>query len=58
MSRGHPPFATGLYGFVELFDQLTHRAGQRQVPGAELALSISELGNYNAALVHILEAAG
>jgi acetyl-CoA acetyltransferase len=58
LSRGHPPFATGLYGFVELFDQLTHRTGQRQVPEAELALSISELGNYNAALVHILEAAG
>lgn len=58
LSRGHPPFATGLYGFVELFEQLTHRAGNRQVADAELALSISELGNYNAALVHILEAAG
>jgi len=58
LSRGHPPFATGLYGFVELFEQLTHRAGDRQVADAELALSISELGNYNAALVHILEAAG
>lgn len=57
LSRGHPPFATGLYGFIELFEQLTHRAGDRQVAGAELALSISELGNYNAALVHILEAA-
>ena len=57
LSRGHPPFATGLYGFVELFDQLVHRAGDRQVANAELALSISELGNYNAALVHILEAA-
>ena len=56
LSRGHPPFATGLYGFVELFDQLTHRAGPRQVAQAELALSASELGNYNAALVHILQA--
>lgn len=56
LSRGHPPFATGLYGFVELFDQLTHRAGPRQVAEAELALSASELGNYNAALIHILEA--
>lgn len=57
LSRGHPPFATGLYGFVELFDQLTGRAGPRQVAGAELALSASELGNYNAALVHILQRA-
>lgn len=56
LSRGHPPFATGLYGFVELFDQLTHRAGPRQVAQAELALSASELGNYNATLVHILQA--
>jgi acetyl-CoA C-acetyltransferase len=58
LSRGHPPFATGLYGFVELYDQLTHRAGARQVADAELALSASELGNYNAALVHILQAMG
>lgn len=58
LSRGHPPFATGLYGFVELFEQLTHRAGPRQVKGARLALIASELGNYNAALIHILEAAG
>jgi acetyl-CoA C-acetyltransferase len=57
LSRGHPPFATGLYGFVELFDQLTGRAGLRQVKDAELALSASELGNYNAALIHILQAA-
>jgi len=57
LSRGHPPFATGLYGFVELFDQLMGRAGPRQVANAELALSASELGNYNAALVHILQRA-
>jgi acetyl-CoA C-acetyltransferase len=57
LSRGHPPFATGLYGFVELFDQLTGRAGLRQVKDAELALSANELGNYNAALIHILQAA-
>lgn len=58
LSRGHPPFATGLYGLVELFDQLTYRAGARQVRDAQLGLSMSELGNYNAALVHILEGAG
>ena len=56
LSRGHPPFATGLYNFVELAEQLRHRAGDRQVEGASLALAASELGNYNAALIHILEA--
>lgn len=57
LSRGHPPFVTGLYNFVELAEQLRHRAGDRQVQNARLGLSVSELGNYNAALVHILEAA-
>tara|TARA_R110002096_G_scaffold8239_6_gene34569 strand:+ start:1764 stop:2954 length:1191 start_codon:yes stop_codon:yes gene_type:complete len=57
LSRGHPPFVTGLYNFVELAEQLRHRAGDRQVANARLGLSVSELGNYNAALVHILEAA-
>ncbi len=57
LSRGHPPFVTGLYNFVELAEQLRHRAGERQVANARLGLSVSELGNYNAALVHILEAA-
>ena len=55
LSRGHPPFVTPLYGFLEVFEQLTGRAGVRQVPDAELALTTSELGNYNAALVHVLE---
>lgn len=57
LSRGHPPFVTGLYNFVELAEQLRQRAGERQVKNARLGLSVSELGNYNAALVHILEAA-
>jgi len=30
-------------------------AGARQVASAELGLTAAELGNYNAALVHILE---
>lgn len=55
-SRGHPSLATPLYNVIELADQLRGRAGKRQVKGAELALMMNELGNYNAALVHILEA--
>jgi acetyl-CoA C-acetyltransferase len=57
LSRGHPPHVTPLYGFVELADQLRRCAGARQVEGAELGLITCELGNYNAALVHILQAA-
>jgi acetyl-CoA C-acetyltransferase len=55
-SRGHPSYATSLYNAIELADQLRGRAGQRQVPEAEFALLMNELGNYNAALVYILEA--
>jgi acetyl-CoA C-acetyltransferase len=57
LSRGHPPWVTGLYNFVELADQLRGRAGGRQVKDAKLGLAAAELGNYNAALVHVLEAA-
>lgn len=54
-SRGHPARLTPLYNALELFEQLTDRAGDRQVKNAELGLMSCELGNYNAALVHILE---
>ena len=56
-SRGHPSYATPLYNLLELCDQLLVRAGPRQVDGARLGLMMNELGNYNAALVHVLEAA-
>lgn len=55
-SRGHPAYVTPFYSFVEIMDQLRDRAGERQVKNAELALVSAELGNYNAALVHVLEA--
>lgn len=54
-SRGHPAYVTPLYSFVEVFEQLLGTAGGRQVKDAELALTSAELGNYNAAMVHILE---
>jgi acetyl-CoA acetyltransferase len=56
LSRGHPPYVTPLYSFVELAEQLRHRAGERQVAGAAIGIASCELGNYNAALVHVLEA--
>ncbi len=55
-SRGHPAYVTSFYSFVEVMDQLRHRAGDRQVTNARLAVTSAELGNYNAALVHVLEA--
>jgi acetyl-CoA C-acetyltransferase len=55
-SRGHPALVTSLYNVVELVDQLLDRAGKRQVKDARWGLTTGELGNYNAALVHVLEA--
>ena len=56
LSRGHPAYVTGLLTIYELWEQLTHRAGERQVANARLGAGSCELGNYNAALIHILEA--
>lgn len=56
LSRGHPPWVTGLYSFVEAAEQLRGRAGARQINEAALGMIVAELGNYNAALVHIFEA--
>mgnify|MGYP003576231530 CR=1 FL=1 len=55
-SRGHPAYVTSLYNYVELAEQLRGRAGERQVRDARFGLATGELGNYNAALVHVLEA--
>lgn len=54
LSRGHPPLVTPLYNVHEAVLQLTGRAGERQSPGARRALVTAELGDYNAALVHVL----
>ena len=56
LSRGHPPSLTALYGLLELREQLLGKAGARQVGAAERGLHCCELGNYNAALAHVLEA--
>jgi acetyl-CoA C-acetyltransferase len=56
LSRGHPPEATPLYDVVEACEQVLGRAGDRQVKkGANVSMTVSELGNYNAAIAHILE---
>ena len=55
LSRGHPPEATPLYDVVEACIQVLGQAGARQVANARLAMTVSELGNYNAAIAHVLE---
>lgn len=57
LSRGHPAYVTPLYNYIEVLEQFRGQAGGRQVNGAEVAMTSAELGNYNAALVHILERA-
>jgi len=57
LARGHPPSLTGLYGLLECAEQVTGKAGDRQVDHARLALSTCEGGNYNLALAHIIERA-
>jgi acetyl-CoA C-acetyltransferase len=56
LSRGHPAYVTPMYNVIEAFEQLVGRAGERQVKDARLGVSSCELGNYNAALVHVMEA--
>ena len=55
LSRGHPPALSALYGFLEVREQLLGESGPRQIDGAKLALTSCEAGNYNAAIVHVIE---
>lgn len=56
-ARGHPIGATGLYQAIEAYEQLTGRAGDRQVTDAERALCVNEGGVADAVTVaHVLEA--
>jgi acetyl-CoA C-acetyltransferase len=57
LSRGHPPALTPLYGLYEIWQQLSQQAGKRQIQNAQSGFHICELGNYNAALAHIMEVA-
>ena len=56
MSKGHPIGATGLAQCYELVNQLRGTAGQRQVPGAQLALQ-HNLGLGGAAVVTLYRGA-
>jgi len=54
-SKGHPVGATGVGQIVEVYDQLSGRAGDRQVPNARLGLAQNMGGSGGSCLVHILE---
>lgn len=56
LSRGHPAYATALYSYFEVLEQIRDRAIGRQIESPDLSLVCTELGNYNAALVHVMEA--
>jgi acetyl-CoA acetyltransferase len=56
-ARGHPIGATGVLQAIEAYEQLTGRAGDRQVEGADTALLMNEGGVADAVTVsHVVEA--
>ena len=58
-ARGHPIGATGLAQAIEVYEQLTGRAGDRQVADAETGLLVNEGGVADAVTVaHLLTAEG
>ena len=58
LSLGHPPQATPLLEVGEIFEQLTGRAGERQLAGPQAGLVQAEHGLMNGAAVAVLEASG
>lgn len=53
-SKGHPVGATGIGQIVEVFQQLRNEAGERQVSGAEVALTHNVGATGGSCGVHIL----
>ncbi|MEM4715320.1 MAG: hypothetical protein QXW85_04280, partial [Candidatus Nitrosocaldus sp.] len=52
-SKGHPIGATGVGQVVEVYEQLLGRAGERQVKGAEIALTHNFGATGASCAVHI-----
>jgi acetyl-CoA acetyltransferase len=55
LSLGHPPQATPLLELQEVHEQLSGRAGGRQVEGAQVGLVQAEHGVMNGSVVGVLE---
>ncbi|RKY82975.1 thiolase domain-containing protein, partial [candidate division KSB1 bacterium] len=54
-SKGHPVGATGIAQIVEIYEQLTGNAGERQVKEAKIGLAQNMGGSGGSSVVHILE---
>ncbi len=57
-SKGHPIGATGTGQVVEVFEQLSGRAGNRQIENPQYALTHNVGGSGGAAVVHVFERDG
>jgi len=57
-SKGHPIGATGASQVVEVYEQLTGDAGERQVNDATIGLAHNIGGSGGAAVVHVFEKEG
>lgn len=55
-SKGHPVGATGIAQIIELYEQLTGQAGERQVKDARIGLAQNMGGSGASCVIHILEA--
>lgn len=55
-SKGHPVGATGIAQIIECFEQLTGRAGKRQVKNARIGLTQNMGGSGASCVINILEA--
>jgi acetyl-CoA C-acetyltransferase len=54
-SKGHPVGATGIAQAIEIFEQLSGEAGERQVDGARVGLTQNMGGSGASSVVHIFE---
>lgn len=55
-SKGHPVGATGIAQIIEIYEQLTGRAGERQVKNARVGMAQNMGGSGASCVIHILEA--
>jgi acetyl-CoA C-acetyltransferase len=55
-SKGHPVGATGIAQIIELYEQLTNKAGERQIKNARIGMAQNMGGSGASCIIHILEA--
>jgi acetyl-CoA C-acetyltransferase len=55
-AKGHPVGATGIAQIIEVYEQLTARAGSRQVKNARRGMAQNMGGSGASCVIHILEA--